>query len=99
MDIKKLFINNLRFYRCKKNLSQVQLAEMLDLSTSYYNAVENGKYFPSIEVLNSICVQLNLLPFQLFLENPEIDNRKNIELNKLLKLKKEMNNIIDSYCI
>lgn len=70
--IQKLFIQNLRYYRTKAGFSQLAFSEKINLSPNYLNAVENGKNFPSLEVIQNIADVLNLLPYQLFLETPDI---------------------------
>ena len=64
------FIENLRFWRKKRGLSQQKLSEMVNVSPNYLNAVENGKNFPSPEVIQQVSDVLELMPYQLFLENP-----------------------------
>jgi transcriptional regulator with XRE-family HTH domain len=51
-------------------ISQQKLSEMVNISPNYLNAVENGKNFPSPEVIQSISDILELMPYQLFLEHP-----------------------------
>jgi transcriptional regulator with XRE-family HTH domain len=43
---------------------------MINVSPNYLNAIENGKNFPSINVLQTISEVLEILPYQLFLEYP-----------------------------
>jgi transcriptional regulator with XRE-family HTH domain len=64
----EIFIENLRFWRKKRGISQLKLSEMVNISPSYLNAVENGKNFPSPEVIQNISDNLEILPYQLFLE-------------------------------
>ncbi|MDR0601447.1 MAG: helix-turn-helix domain-containing protein [Treponema sp.] len=64
------FIKNLRFFRKKKGISQVKFSELINISPNYLNAVENGKNFPSPELIQGISNALDILPFQLFLEQP-----------------------------
>lgn len=73
---------------------------MIDLTPNYLNAIENGKYFPSPEVIDRICEKLQLLPYQLFLEKPENlaykNNSRNIYVSKaLVNLKDTFNTEID----
>ncbi len=97
-NIKKLLSKNLRFYRCKKNISQLKAAELTDLSPTYYNAIENSKYFPSAETLNVICEKFGIQPFQLFLDNPEIQNSNALlDSFSLTKLKKDIETLIKKY--
>jgi transcriptional regulator with XRE-family HTH domain len=66
----ELFVQNLRFYRKKKRISQLKFSELINVSPNYFNAVENGRNFPSPEVIQSISDTLGILPCQLFLESP-----------------------------
>ena len=106
--IQELFIQNLRFFRAKREISQFQLSEMVNISPNYLNAVENGKNFPSLEVLQRITEVLEILPYQLFSEYPEMLNladryEKSIlsqELNKLKqKFNQEFEKTIEKYCV
>lgn len=40
--------NNLKVYRIKHSLTQENLADKLDVSRQTINAIESGKYLPSI---------------------------------------------------
>ena len=66
----ELFIRNLRFFRKRKGISQVELSEKIAISPNYLNAVENGKNFPSPEVIQAIINSLEIMPYHLFLEMP-----------------------------
>lgn len=68
--LQNLFIKNLRFFRTQKGFSQLVFSEKINVSPNYLNAVENGKNFPSPEVLQKIVDALGIFPYQLFLENP-----------------------------
>jgi transcriptional regulator with XRE-family HTH domain len=79
---------------------------MIDISPNYFNAVENGKKFPSPEVIQAISDSLEILPFQLFLEVPVEIKAKNLEEKEMMvqeliqikqKLNKEIDDIIKKY--
>ena len=97
----KLFIENLRFWRRKKGISQLKLSEMVNISPNYLNAVENGKNFPSPEVIQHISDTLELMPYQLFLEHPTEDTPINTVISDLMAIKqqlvKEINELIQKY--
>lgn len=42
--------NNIRLYRAKFKLTQDDLSKKLDVSRQTINAIENNKYFPSLEL-------------------------------------------------
>jgi len=99
----KIFIENLRFWRKKRGISQLKLSEMVNISPNYLNAVENGKNFPSPEVIQNILESLEILPYQLFIEYPAEDVAVNSVASDLLAVKqrliKEINDMLQKYKI
>jgi transcriptional regulator with XRE-family HTH domain len=87
----ELFIENLRFFRKKRGISQLKFSEMVNLSPNYLNAVENGKNFPSPEVIQQIADTLKVLPYQLFLEHPveTARLRPNIVVSELIRIRQQ----------
>ncbi len=98
LHTQKVLINNLRYYRNQLSLTQCQFAELINVSTNYYNAIENGKYFPSVEVIERICNASNIFPYQLFLEEP-YENLKDVKYhNKSITiLKTEIMDLFNNY--
>jgi len=90
------FIENLRFWRKKRGLSQLKLSEMVNISPNYLNAVENGKNFPSPEVIQLISDTLEILPYQLFLEHPTEAAPVNTVFADLIMIKQRLVKEIDS---
>jgi transcriptional regulator with XRE-family HTH domain len=87
----ELFIENLRFLRKKRGISQLKFSEMINISPNYLNAVENGKNFPSLEVLQQIADTLEVLPYQLFLEHPvdEVQIQMNTLIAELVRINQQ----------
>jgi len=102
-NFQEIFIKNLRFWRKKRGISQLKLSEMVNISPNYLNAVENGKNFPSPEVIQNISESLEILPYQLFLEYPEEEAPVNKIASDLIAVKqhliKEINDILQKYKI
>jgi transcriptional regulator with XRE-family HTH domain len=78
----------------------MELSELANITPNYLNAVENGKNFPSPDVLQRIIEVLEILPYQLFLEIPgESKTTKQDEKNLLFKelnhLKQQFNHEFD----
>jgi transcriptional regulator with XRE-family HTH domain len=99
----EIFIGNLRFWRKKRKISQLKLSEMINISPNYLNAVENGKNFPSPEVIQHISDSLEIFPYQLFLEYQAEEpsqpvNTIAMELMGIQqRLVKEINDLIQKY--
>lgn len=57
---------NVVFYRKKKRLTQLQLAELVDIDRSHISAIELGKVGVSFDVIFKLCEVLDITPRQLF---------------------------------
>lgn len=51
---------NIKFYRKKLNLTQEQIAELIDVERSYITAIENGTKSPSIYFIYELSRALNI---------------------------------------
>lgn len=68
-NLRQVFINNLKYFRNKRNIRQLDLALEIGKSSNYINSIENGKYFPSPETIEQIANFLEVEPMQLFDRN------------------------------
>ena len=84
MRLKEIFINNLKFYRKEKKLTQNELTLAIDKSYNYINSVEQGKMMPSFEVIEQICDVLQISPVQLFDENASPQNIKTFKKDEYI---------------
>lgn len=57
---------NIAFYRKKRHLTQMQLAELLDIDRSHISAIELATVGVSLDVIFKICDVLCILPKDLF---------------------------------
>ena len=57
---------NVVYYRKRKKLTQLQLAECIDISRSHISAIELGNIGVSFDVLFKMCEVLDIAPKQLF---------------------------------
>lgn len=71
MDLRNVFIMNLKRVRKEKKISQMRLAELCESSTSYIGEIEIGQKFPSIEMIEKIARALEVRPFLLFLDTQD----------------------------
>lgn len=71
MDLRSVFIANVKKYRKEQNLSQMNLADKVGTSTSYLGEIEIGKKFPSIEMIQKIADALKVQPFKLFMSEDD----------------------------
>lgn len=57
---------NVVYYRKRKKLTQLQLAELVDIDRSHISAIELGNVGVSFDVLFKLCDVLEISPKQLF---------------------------------
>jgi transcriptional regulator with XRE-family HTH domain len=69
--VQKALIANMKRIRKEAGLSQMKLAELSDLSTSFIAEIEGGKKFPSSASIERIARALSLRPYQLFLDDED----------------------------
>ena len=69
VNIRKIFGENVKFYRKKEGLSQEQLAEKLEISINHLSIIENGKQFVTYNLLEKIIEVFNVAPSSLFYDN------------------------------
>ena len=57
---------NVVYYRKRERLTQLQLAELIDVDRSHISAIELGNVGVSFDVLFKMCEVLHITPEQLF---------------------------------
>lgn len=57
---------NIVYYRKRKKLTQLQLAELVDVDRSHISALELGKVGISLDVIFKLCEVLDITPKELF---------------------------------
>lgn len=67
MGTRKIFKENLKFYRKQKGLSQEKLSELIGYGVTYITELESRNKFPKPETIDLIAEKLGILPYQLFM--------------------------------
>ena len=57
---------NVVYYRTRKRLTQLQLAELVDIDRSHISAIELGNVGVSLDVIFRLCEVLEITPKELF---------------------------------
>lgn len=86
-DLRKTVGNNIKLYRKKLNLTQENLAAMINIAPPSLSNIENGITFPSYSTLTDIIKSLNIKPYQLFLSENESFDLEDKELQKYFEQK------------
>lgn len=91
------FINNLKFYRTKKNLSQAQFAELCNVSTGTIGNIECGIAKPSFDLIIVMSKILDITPADLFAETNESSKKQNLDVIEEHKLLTNIYEILNKY--
>jgi transcriptional regulator with XRE-family HTH domain len=65
-DIRKHLGANIKQSRTNLGIAQAKLAEMVDMATNYLGLIENGKKFPSAEMIERLASALGKDTTELF---------------------------------
>lgn len=57
---------NIVYYRKREKLTQLQLAELVDIDRSHISAIELGNVGASLDVIFKLCEVLKITPKELF---------------------------------
>jgi transcriptional regulator with XRE-family HTH domain len=71
MDLKQVFIRNLRKFRNTRGFSQMKLAELCDTEQNYIAEIEIGRRFPSLKLVEKIGKALNIEPYRFFIDETQ----------------------------
>ena len=72
-EIQRLLLRNMKKYRSRLNYSQMKLAELCGVSTSFIGEIEIGRKYPSARTLEKIVKALEVQPYKLFMDTDNID--------------------------
>jgi len=89
MQLRDVFVKNLRKCRRERGISQATLAEKCGTSTSYIGQIEIGNRFPSLELIEKLAKVLQIRPHLLFFIESDNDSDEQI-------LKKKKDTISDT---
>lgn len=94
-ELRRTFIQNLKYYRKLKGIRQLDLALEIGKSTNYINSIENGKYFPSPETIEQIAEILKIDPISLFAQEvPVFDETRKEEKIDLEVMEAQLRELI-----
>lgn len=86
-NIKSLFGKRIKEFRKIKNMTQADLAEMTGVDDKHISCIENGKNFPSADLIDRLAIALNVEPKDLF-EFYHLQNKENLKSDIILMIDK-----------
>lgn len=75
-SIRETFVNNLKYYRKRKGISQEKLSYAVEKSIAYINQIENKDTWPQPEMVDKIAAALDIPSSALFEETGSPENVK-----------------------
>lgn len=89
-DIKKQLGKKIKQIRKSKNLTQEELAEMIEIEVPSLSNIETGKFAPSIETLQKLSNALNVGMWEFYYFNTLTDEQMFKEINAKIKNNPEL---------
>jgi transcriptional regulator with XRE-family HTH domain len=84
MQLRQLFIVNMKKFRKKEGLSQASLAERCGAAANYIGQIEMGRKFPSVEMVERIAGALRVEPYLLFRDDAKLIPGENQEIHEFI---------------
>jgi len=97
-ELRKILGVNMKAYRAELGYSQARLAELVDTATNYIAQIENGKRFPTDNMLEKIAFALQKKGYELFsINNQMTGSITNLEKKLEKKWKKQLLTDLEKY--
>jgi transcriptional regulator with XRE-family HTH domain len=95
--VQDLLATNVKLARKRLGLSQMRLAEMCHLSTSYIGEIELGKKFPSAQNFERLSEALGIRIYQLLYEPEhwEVNDKYDMIAGLKIELQTEINKVLE----
>lgn len=68
MDLRKVFSDNVKYYRKMLGISQEKLAERSNLSTNYVGSIESRARRVNIDTIQKLAIGLQIEPSKLLID-------------------------------
>lgn len=72
MDLRKIFSDNVKYYRKLLGISQEKLAERSNLSTNYVGSIESRARRVNIDTIQKLAIGLQIEPSKLLIDRNKI---------------------------
>ena len=95
MELRSVFIANLKKYRRLRKMSQMKIAEHCGTSASYIGEIEIGRKFPSVEMIERFAMVLGIRPHLLFMEE-DVSDRADVKAALIRKIQKSVEEIVSA---
>ena len=90
-ELKAILGKNVKFFRYRKEYSQADLAEKIDISITFLSNIERGLKFPKPDIITRIAEGLEIDVYELFKVDIIPENNKEI----INRLSKDMSNKVN----
>jgi transcriptional regulator with XRE-family HTH domain len=84
MELRQVFVVNMKKFRNREGLSQWALAERCDAAANYIGQIEMGRKFPSIQMVERIAKALRVEPYLLFRDDSKLVPGEHQEIQEFL---------------
>ena len=90
MDLKGLFMLNMKNWRKNRGLSQKKLSERCNAAHTYIRQIESGRRTPSFAFIEKLADALEIEAYQLFFNESELQQKDPMQIIRLDYIKNEI---------
>jgi len=94
-EVQQLLIDNLKFYRTEKKLTQANVAKASDMLASTYSRLETGQVSPQLQTLERVCDAIGIPVASLFRSREVKDQTVVEKLEAIAGLSEYNRNVIE----
>ena len=94
-EVQQLLIDNLKFYRTQKKLTQANVAKASDMLASTYSRLETGQVSPQLQTLERVCDAIGIPVVDLFRSREVKDQTVVEKLEAISGLSEYNRNVIE----
>jgi transcriptional regulator with XRE-family HTH domain len=97
-NLLEILAENVKYYRSKTGLSQLNFAMRINISPFYLNDIESGRQYASLKMLERLAKEFRIEPYQLLLPKDIIPEQSVLTEyeNELRTLKEQIDNLFDN---
>lgn len=94
-EVQQLLIDNLKFYRVEKKLTQANVAKDSDMLPSTYSRLETGQVSPQLQTLERVCDAIGIPVVNLFRSREVKDQTILEKLEAISQLSEYNRNVVE----
>ena len=96
-ELKLIYTANLRLFRKNKRMNQAEISEKIGITEKFYNDIETGRKWGSVETIVDLANAFEVEPYELFLPAGSVISHNERRTKDLMKrLRSNFSELVDT---